>query len=167
MDLQTPLDKKIFLDNFSIFIWFKNIEMNKIPIFRISDNSEISNNENNEFVIYSNGDVKYGSGYLFAQETSSKNDWVCLAVIKSKTIDDGLETSKIEVFKNNYLISSKKNVNGSFLENILNMVQIFPVSAQILVDDIRIYNYDVNESTRINEFKRSFRYFILNDNVCR
>jgi hypothetical protein len=167
LDLQTPLDKKIFLDNFSIFIWFKNIEMNKIPIFRISDNSEISNNENNEFVIYSNGDVKYGSGYLFAQETSSKNDWVCLAVIKSKTIDDGLETSKIEVFKNNYLISSKKNVNGSFLENILNMVQIFPVSAQILVDDIRIYNYDVNESTRINEFKRSFRYFILNDNVCR
>ena len=64
---------------------------------------------------------------------------------KQNKRNDDSETSKIEVFKNNYLVSSKQNVM-KFLENILNMVQIFPVSAQILVDDIRIYDYGVNES---------------------
>ena len=156
-ELRSPVSNNLFSEDFSIFIWYKDLSDSVVPIFKLSDEKDEATSNLPEFIIYSNCDVKYGNTILNAP-TIQTIDWRSLCVKKHNNI--------LSVYLNTTLLSINTQISGEFAKNILNMLEIFPTPSDILVDDIRIYNKDVSMDVVVSEFRRSYRYFNLTNSNC-
>lgn len=156
LNLKSPVSTDLFSEDFSIFIWYKDVSNSKIPIFKLSDESNPTASTN-EFIIYSNCDVKYGDVILNSR-TIKSTEWRSLCVKKHDNV--------LSVYLNTTLVSISNDVDGKFVKNILNMLEIFPEPSNIFIDDLRIYNTDVNMNVVVDEFRRSYRYFNLTNSEC-
>ena len=156
MNLKSPVSTDLFSEDFSIFIWYKDVSNSKIPIFKLSDESNPTASTN-EFIIYSNCDVKYGD-IILNSRTIKSTEWRSLCVKKHENV--------LSVYLNTTLVSISNDADGKFVKNILNMLEIFPEPSNIFIDDLRIYNTDVNMNVVVDEFRRSYRYFNLTNSEC-